>query len=453
MSIIIVGASQVGQFLAEKLSNENKDVILIERDEDKLAMIDDDLDVQIISGNGVSNTLLKSAGVEKTEMLIAVTDSDETNLLSCMLANLHSHVPIKVARVRNPEFLDMHNEDFLKQLKIDKLINPDSETASAILRILSVPGSSDVLNFFDGRMLLVGVKINEETQVVGKPLESLSVFRGEHNVLLTAIIRDEHTIIPSGRDRLQVGDLVYFAASSYDAEYVMHHFGSKSPEIKSVMINGGNYIGLHLAEHLEKNNIQVKIVESDNAICENLIKKLNKSVVLNGLGTDQSTLVQENISNMDAFISVTEDDEDNVLSSLLAKQLGVPWTISRITQPGYISLVTKIGVDVCVNPRLITESAILHFIRKGKVLAVSSIKEDLEILEIEAVEASKIVNVPLKDTKIPEGTLIIALERNGKILIPHGESVIEAGDRVLIQTASNVIPKVEDLFKQKTRLF
>jgi len=449
LSIIIIGAGQIGQFIASKLSTENKDVIIIEDDESKLAELSEELDAQIVHGNGASPAALKEAGINEAQMLIAVTDSDEVNLLACMMANLESKTPIKVARVRKPGF----DQEILDQLNIDMVINPDREAADAILRILTVPGSVDVIDFFDGKMKIVGVRVKEDSEIANFYLENLSALLKNEHLLITTILRDGETIIPYGRNKLLPKDLVYFVTESENIPKIMKLFGYKSEKVKRVMIHGGGHIGLHLAGRLEEKELQVKVIEKDNKLCSKLVRNLDKTVVLNETGTDQQLLAQENVSDMDAFISVTNDDENNVLSSLLAKRLGTPWTITLTNEINYIPLITTIGVDVVVSPRLIANSEILHFIRQGKVLSVFTLQEDLEILEIEALDTSEIANKAIKDAKIPREALILCIERNNEAFIPNGDTIIQPNDKVLVQVTTKGVTKVEKLFTVKLEYF
>lgn len=453
MSIIIIGAGQIGQFIASKLSSENKDVIVIENNEAQIEEVSEKLDAKVILGNGASPAILREAGIKNAQMLIAVTNSDEVNLLACTLANAQTTIPIKVARVRNIDFYHPLDQETLKKLNINMIINPDKVAADAILRVLSAPGALDVLEFFGGKMKVVGIKIDEDSEFTNITLEKLDILRKNNNILISTIVRDGEIIIPTGQHKILAGDIIYFATKSDNVPDAMKSFGIKAEKIKRVMIHGGGFIGLYLAKYLEETDVQVKIIEKRQGLCRNLVRNLNKAVVLNESATDQTLLTQENVHEMDAFISVTSDDEDNILSSLLAKRLGAPWAITLTTQISYIPLITKIGVDVAISPRLLSNSAILHFIRQGKVLSVSSLHEDIEILEIEALETSNIVNTPIRRAKLPKGSLILSIEREGKVLVPDGRTVVVPGDKVLVQTNTASIKKIEKLFTVKMEYF
>ena len=302
-------------------------------------------------------------------------------------------------------------------------------------------------------MKLVGVKVKEKSTLTDQYLEKLRLSEDIPHILFTTIIRDGETIIPTGRNRILPGDIVYFISETEKIPSIMKLFGYRSDRIKRVMIHGGTFIGMHLAKFLEKHDVQVKIIDSSAEACSKLVRNLNKSVVLNETATDQSFLQQENVGDMGAFIAVTGDDEDNILSTLLAKRLGTPWAVTLTKQISYIPLITTIGVDVVISPRLIANSAILHFIRQGKVLSVSSVQDDIEILEIEALETSNIVNIQIREAKIPKGALILSVERDGNIIIPDGSTVIQPGNKVLVQADNQAISKVEKLFTVKMEYF
>lgn len=453
MSIIIIGAGQIGQFIATKLAAENKDVIVIDEDESKIASLGKELDVKVLHGNGTSPTVLREANIKEAQMVIAVTDSDEVNLLSCTVADQLAAAPITVARVRNPDFYHPHDEETLKKLNIDLMINPDKEAADNILGILSVPGAVDVMDFFGGRMKLVGVRVGCKTEITGELLENLHLSSNGKHILLSAIIRDKETMIPTGKNRILAGDTIYFVTEPDNTKNAMKLFGIEMKPIEKVMIYGGSFIGLYLAKFLEKKDIQVKMIEPNPGLCSKLVRNLDKCAVLNDTATNQEFLVQENVGDMNAFIAVTDDDENNVLSALLAKSLGCKWVIALTNKADYFPLVTTIGVDVAVSPRLIANGKILHFVRQGKVLSVSPIHEDIEILEFEALETSDIVNIPIKNAKLPKESIILSIERGGKIIIPHGETVIIPRDKILIESSTKAIPKIEKLFTVKLEYF
>jgi len=455
MGVIIVGAGDVGFYLAKKLVAEKKDVLVIEKDERKIRRLTDEINCQAITGSGSNPAVLKEAGVEKAEMLIAVTDSDEVNITACTLAGLQSHVPIKIARVRQESFSgpEAQSEFKIEKLGIDLIINPERQAAEEILNILTVPGAVEILKFLDNRVRLIGARVTDKCRVLGIPFEELTGLKQELHILIAVIFRGQQMVVPKGSDCLKVGDLIYYVAEPRNVPKIMEYLGHSGGSVKRVMIDGGGAIGLELAKSLEEEGVSVKIVENDPQRCSVLIRHLNKSVVLNGLATDQDLLLQENIKNMDAFVSVTNDDENNILSSLLAKRLGAPWAITLANQTAYVPLVTAIGVDVVINPRLLAAGAILHYVRRGKVLSVASLRDEIELIEVEALESSELVEKRVSDISWPSNSLALAIERGEEVIIPMGETEIRPHDKVLLFVTREAIPKIEKLLTVKLEYF
>lgn len=455
MSVIIVGAGDVGFYLAKKLVSEKKDVLVIEKDERKIRRLTDEINCQVIVGSGSNPAVLKEAGIEKTEMLIAVTDSDEANIIACVLAGLQSHVPIKIARIRQESFSgpEAQAEYNIEKLGIDLIINPERKAAETILNILTIPGAVEILKFLDDRVYFIGAKITQRCRLLGIPFEELDGLRQELNILVGVIFRNNQMLIPKGSDVIKEGDLLYYIAKPNNVPKIMEYLGHSASSVKRVMIDGGGTIGLELAKNLEKEGVSVKIVESDPQRCSVLIRHLDKSVVLNGLATDQELLQQENSKNMDAFVAVTNDDENNILSSLLAKRLGVPWAITLANQTAYVPLVTAIGVDVVINPRLLAAGAILQYVRRGKVLSVASLMDEIELIEVEALESSELVDKKISEIAWPERSLALAIERGDEVIIPRGDTEIHPHDKVLLFAHKEVIPKIEKLLTVKLEYF
>jgi len=453
MGIVIVGAGNIGSYLAERLLHENKiDVVIIEEKEEKVSLLRERLDVKSLCGNGVSPALLTAAGINSANMIIAVTDSDETNLLACHIANLMAPAPITVARVRNGHFYEPENKEIIDKLNIDMMINPEEEAARSIINILTVPQSVEVIDLLEGKMKLVGLRAKEDSPLIGRELKLLEVASNRH-MLIASIIRGGEVIIPSGSDKILKGDTIYFVAEAKDIKSVLETFGIVEHEIKDVMICGGSFIGMYLAKALTQKGINVKIVDPDPKVCSMLIREIPSVSVFNDSPTNQDFLIQENVGEMGAFIATTPDDEDNILSALLAKRLGAHWTIALVNNEDYIPLVSTIGVDVAVTPNLIASSKILYFVRKGKVLSISPIHEDAEIIEFEALDTSSIIETPLKNAKLPKGTIILCVERDGQIIVPSGDTTILPRDKVLVATKVELIPKIEKLFTVKLEYF
>lgn len=454
MKVIIVGAGVVGYTIAEKLSSENHEVVLIERDEARVKKVKESLDVKVIEGSGSSPRVLKEAGIEHADMLIAVTDSDETNMIACLVANMQTRVPKKIARIRNPDYTGYPGLLSEGDLSIDFNINPARAAAERILKIIDVPGAYDVIDFSKGVVKLIGIRLERESELVGKRLQDLKALHPDNKVLIASIYRGSETIVPDGRVELKEDDLVFVVTVPLGISRVLKLFGKGEGVGRKFMVVGGGYIGLYIARHLEERNFLVKIIERDEKRCSYLAEVLDRTLILHGDGTDQELLKEEGIEDIDTFIAVTNDEEDNILISLLAKSLGASRVITLIDKPEYISLVSTIGVDVVVSPRLASVSSILQFVRKGKVLSVTTLMEErMEAIETIAMDTSDMVNKPIKKIKFPKGAIIGAVIRDDTVIIPDGETVIHPGDDVVIFALRKVVPKVEKSLMVKPEFF
>lgn len=454
MEILVIGAGEVGFNIAERLSKENKDVVIIDSSPENLERVCDSLDIKTVCGSGSNPKTLIEAGLKQAEMLIAVTDSDEVNMIACLIAGSQSNIPVKIARIRNPEYSENTTILDKDHLDIDLAISPEREAAKVILKMLDYPSAKSVFSFFEEKVKLFSLKIEAGSPLEGKTLQEVPFLHPGEKVLIPAIFREGRIIIPKGKDVILAGDEVYAVTESEKVDEVIGLFGFPSEKTKRVMIAGGGKIGYYLASNLEKKGVHVKLVERNEARCEEIAGDLDKTIVLKGDTSDQSLLKEENISNIDCFIAVTNDDEANILSSLLAKQLGAKKVIVLVNKASYIPLMSTVGIDAAVSPRLSTVSGILQYVRKGKVLSVTSIhEEDAEAIEVIALETSDIVNKPLKDIKEPKGAIIGAIEREGKVIIPKGDDMVLAGDRVLIFTLRASIQEVEKSLMVKVDFF
>jgi trk system potassium uptake protein TrkA len=452
LRIIIVGAGEVGFHIAQKLSEENHDVFLIDKDPEKVRRLTENLDVQAILGSGTSPNTLRDSGIEAAEMLVAATDSDEVNLIACLLARHLNPYIVKLARVRNPEYLkekDLFGRDLLS---VDQIINPESVMVETIRNLMMVPGASDVIDFEEGRIKLIGVTVKPDSPFVGRQLLS---FKGmEGRVLVGAIVRGEQVIIPHGEDTLEANDLAYVVVRAEELPDVFRRLDIKDEGLRRVIIVGAGETGTALATFFDKTKINVKIIEKDNQRCTSLAQTLERVIVINGDGSDKTLLQEENIGDCDFMVAVTGDEDSNVLMSILAKGLGARKTITRISKLSYIPLVSALGIDTVVSPRLSAIRAILQHIRKGKIISVAPLKgEHAEAIEAEALESSDLVNLPLSKVKFPKGSLVGAIVRNDEIIIPLGDSVIKPKDRLIIFTLRKEVPKLEKLLTVKLEYF
>jgi trk system potassium uptake protein TrkA len=451
MSIIIIGAGEVGYNVARRLSREREDIVVIDKDEEKITRVSETLDVNAIQGSGSSMTVLRKAGIEKAEIVVAATDSDEVNMVSCLVAGVQAIVPIKIARIRDSEYasnIRILGED---RLDIDLVINTDQEMVSSIMRVLETPGALDVVDFANERIRMASVLIKEGNNTIGKKMMDLKTLYPDLRVIIAAIYRENKLNVPSGKDKIMEGDLLFIIGEPSTISAILAPLNCyHNSVLKRVMIFGGDKVGLTLAKTLEKKGVHTKIIEPDEERCEFLAAELDKTMVLKGDFTSHELLEEENIREMDAFVAVTPDEEKNILIALLAKRMGARRVVVSINRSAYLPLVYHIGVDVAISSSLIAVDKILQHIRRGKIANVASLLEDqAEVIEIEALETSDLVNKPLKDLRMPKGVLVGAIFRGEEVLIPNGETVVHPGDKVAMVVESGAMKQVEKMVMVK----
>ena len=452
MKIIIIGAGEVGSNIAQRLSEEDHDVVVIEKDPHKITHIQNVIDVQAILGSGTNPSILNEAGIKESDIIVAATDSDEVNLIACFYAQYLTDYITTIARVRNPDYME-HREIFDQDfLNIDLIINPESEMVASMLRLTEVPVASEVIDFVDGRIKLIGITIRDDSPLVGRRLSSFTDL--EHIILVGVIVRGEEVIIPKGQDTIQANDLIYFVTRREEISSIFRLLNFREGRLSRVIIIGGGETGLALATSLDTTAINTKIIEKDGQRCLELAEKLENVVVLNGDGTDREFLMEENVADVDIMVVITGDEENNVLISLLGKALGAKKTVTRIGKLSYIPLVSAIGIDTVVSPRLSAIRVILQYIRKGKVICVAPLKgEGAEVIEFEALETSDIVNTPLSKVRFPKKALVGAIVRGEEVIIPRGHNMIKPHDHLIIFALKGAIPKLEKLFTVKLEYF
>ena len=450
MKIVIVGAGEVGFHIASRLAMENKEVVVIDYDPEALKRLSESIDVQTVSGSGSSPAILEEAGIREAEIILAVTDSDEVNLVACLMADTLSPTTKKLARLRGADFDRYHDTFKVNAPHIDTVINPDIEVVRTIERLMSVPGAVDVGEFADGCIKFVGVYLEPGSRLSGVRLADLPTVLKEDRPLIAALVRDDQLIIPRGDNHLRDGDLVYFISEEKSLFKHLSIFDKHATPVKRVLIVGGGRIGYRLAKTLEDKSLSCKIIEKRAAQCDFLAERLERTVVLHGDGSDQSLLVEENIHDIDLVVTLTGDEETNILTSLLAKRLGARKTITQINKFSYFSLMSTIGIEQVVSPRLSAINTILQHIRRGKVLSAISIKgEEGEVMEALALPTSDIVSKPLKKIAFPKGSMVAGIIRKETIIIPGGDSVIEPEDRIIIFATRKAIPGVEKILAVK----
>lgn len=456
MRVIIIGAGVVGKTIAKKLSTEAQDVVIIEQDEEKIKELDEHFDVKTIKANGSSPKALSEAGIDKADMIIAVTNSDEVNMIACLIAASQTSVPKRIARIRNREYSTYTKIFEEEYLGLDLNINPEKAAADNILKIVEVPGAVDVVDFFEGRVRLVGCRITENCSFAGRSIHEIQEEVNEDKkLIIAAIYRGNRTIIPSGHTKVLAGDLVFAITKAENVKKTVTLLkGANIRSGKKVVIVGGGIVGFYLASIMEKEGYKVKVIERDKERCNFLAEEMDKAIIIAGDGTDQDLLNEEHIADVDTFIAVTNDEEANILTSLLAKRIGAERCITLIDKPEYISMVSTIGIDVAVSPRLSSVSSILQFVRQGKIVSVKPLMEErVEAIETIAMETSEIVDKPIQKIKLPEGAIIGPIIRGEEVIMPSGKTVIEAGDRVVIFALREDVKKVEKLLLVKPEFF
>ncbi len=442
LKIIIVGAGEVGFHCARRLASEHKEVIVIDRDPKVLGRLQDAVDVQSLEGSGSSPEILKRAGIDQAEIFLAVTDSDETNITACTFANLLAPGITKLARIRNQEVL-CYQDVLNQELHLGTIINPELEVVRTISSLLGTPGAADLSEFADGRIKLLGLWIGGDNDLIGTQLMDIRKKIAGVRFIVAAIIRGDDLIIPTGKDTIRSGDLVYLTCEDKDVSSLLRDFAPARAGGHDILIVGGGNIGFQLAHTLETMSVNVKLLDKDASRCDFLAEHLDKTVVLCGDGTDKEILEEENVSSLDAVITVTGSEETNILGSLLAKSIGVTKCITRINKSEYIPLVRAIGLEHVVSPRLSAVNSLLKHVRKGNVISSVAIKDEADALEAIAEERSALVGRPIRELPFPRGAIVLCIMRGDTVIIPTGEDSIEPGDRVILLATRDTIAKVE----------
>lgn len=459
MRIIICGVGRVGHSIASYLSREqDNDITLIDQDETLIRRINDQMDVNGIVGHASNPDILALAGAAEADMIIAVTHSDEVNMVACQVAHSLFGVSRKVARLRNPVFLDplWHKLFSRENMPIDFIISPEVEVAKSIHGRLTIPGTSNVISLANGRAYMVGVRCEENCPIVNTQLKQLMSLFPDLNVKIGAVLRGREVIYPNIHDQMLVGDEVYFFAEAEHLKRALAVFGHTEESAKNIILVGGGNIGLNLAQMIidETPNINMKIIENDSSRAAYLSEKLdNRAIILSGDVLNDQIFAQANIEHADAMITVTNDDEVNILSSLIAKKQGCKRVLTLIGNDIYTDLISSLDIDVQVSPKAATVSKIMQFIRKGSIRNIHSLKNGFaEVFEAVVQESSEIANVPISELRLPKGILIALIIHDGNIVVPYGDTIIREGDHVVIMADKNQTSKVERFFSYRINL-
>ncbi len=448
MKIVIIGAGEVGYHIAKALYQSN-DVVIVDQNEEACARADE-MDVYVINGNGANVSILSNV-LENASLLVAVTGSDELNIVACMAAKLIVKDKLTdgldfktVARVSSPDYIDKPVAK-RTQIGIDIMICPELSLASEVAKILAIPSAIDAEYFADGKVEMMEFVVPHDHAIVGNKMQELNL---ANCCIISAVFRNSDVIIPHGDDIIKGNDHVVVIGKTASIKGVRDLFGKKVGKRSKVMVVGGGIVGFYLARMIAKSEFDLKVIEANKERAEFIAEALPGVMVLNGDGTDVNLLKQEDVSDMDVFISVTNRDEKNLLCSLIAKQLGVKKTIARADRSDYVSLFEMVGVDSAVSPRQATVNEVLKLTMGKGVESVTAIEgEKAEIIEFTTSKKSKIVGKPLKDVKFPQGAIVSMVVHKGNTVVPRGEYVIEGGDRVVVFTLQSVIDEVEKFFR------
>ncbi|MEW5108430.1 Trk system potassium transporter TrkA [Morganella morganii] len=452
MKIIILGAGQVGGTLAENLVDENNDITVVDTNPDRLRQLQDKFDLRVINGAGSHPRVLREAGAEDADMLVAVTNSDETNMIACQVAYTLFNTPNKIARIRSSEYVREADKLFLPEaIPIDHLIAPEQLVIDSIYKLIQYPGALQVVNFAEGRVSIVAVKAYYGGSLVGNALSSLREHMPHIETRVVAIFRQDRPIRPQGSTIIEAGDEVFFVAASEHIRAVMSELQRLEKPYKRIMIVGGGNVGAGLALRIEK-DYNVKLIEHNANRATDIAELLHDTIVFYGDASDQELLAEEHIEQVDVFIALTNDDEANIMSAMLAKRMGAKKAMVLIQRSAYVDLVQGGVIDIAISPQQATISALLGHVRKADIVSVSSLRRGVA----EAIEAiahgdentSKVVGRKIADIKLPPGTIIGAIVRDEQVIIANDEHSIEQGDHVvLFITDKRHVPEVEKLFQ------
>ena len=452
MDVVVMGAGRFGVAIAEKLSQEQHNVTVIDRDEARLARVSDSLDVLTIQGNGASAKVLEKAEIQKADMFLAVTDMDETNLIACQLAR-HYGISKCIARVGDLSFLPSDGGLTPEDLGVDLFINPEQLCAQEIVRLLQTQAVHESQEFVDGRIMLVALSAGVPNPLLSRTLASFQSEGVMQQVRLVAIAREGKTIIPRGSTRVEMGDDLYFMCPRERLDDMYGFLGVDSSPPSGVLIVGGGEVGTQTAQLLEEQNIKVRLLEGDQVRAEEIAGELGSTLVFKGDAGNLKELQNAGLGGVDGFVAACRDDEVNILSCLMAKQFGARKTLAVIRKSEYLPLLSSLrGVDATVSPRMITASAILKLIRRGKIRLVVAVRDiEAEVIEIEVQANSKVTGKKIRQIEFPEDAVMGCIVRGERILPAQGEEVLLENDRVVVLTRPVAVRDVENLFDRKAR--
>jgi trk system potassium uptake protein TrkA len=452
VKIIILGAGQVGRTAAYHLSREEaNDVTVVDQNEEILRDLQDRLDIRTVNGNAASPRVLEAAGIASTDILVALTNSDEVNMLACQVAWTLYRTPKKIARVRSADFTERQGLFGENRVSVDVWISPEQLVTEYIARLIRYPGALQVLDFADGRVRLVGIRALQGGPLVGHELRTLREHIPSADARVAAIYRASKSVKPEGTTVIEDGDEVFFLAATENIRIVMKEMRREEAPARRVVIAGGGNIGLRLASELEDKN-QVKLIERDSKRARRVSEQLRRTTVLHGDAADEELLLEENIDSVDVFAALTNSEEANILSAMLAKRLGAHKVMALINKPSYAELIESGSIDVAISPQTVTIGSLLAHVRRGDVVRVHSLRrgaaEALEVVVHGDADSSKVIGRRIEDIALPEGTTLGAVVRGEDVIIAHHDTTVQPDDHlILFLTDRRHVEAVEKLFQ------
>ncbi|AQX27858.1 MULTISPECIES: Trk system potassium transporter TrkA [unclassified Bartonella] len=458
MRVIICGAGQVGYGIAERLAAENHDITVIDTEAKLIDKIRDTLDIRCIIGHGSRPEVLLAAGADEADMVIAVTLFDEVNMVACQVAHSLFNIPTKIARIRSQSYLEPRYKNLFarENIPIDVVISPEVEVGEMVMRRITLPGAIDVLYFCNDAVVALALECMEDCPVINTPLKQLTELFPDLQTTVTAIKRGSELLIAHSDTQLRVGDITYLVSSRDQVRRALRIFGHKEQEAHRIIIAGGGHIGLYVAQAIEKrlHKLKLKIIETDKERALTIADQLEKTAILYGNVLDPIILQEAGIGQADLMITLTNQDQVNLLSAIIAKRLGCKANMVLINNVAYQEFSRTVGVDAYFNPRSVTVSKILQQMRRGRIRAVHSVFNGAaEIIEAEAMQTSSLVGKPLKELNLPEGLRISAIYRNETIIQLLGDTRILPGDRIVIFALADSVRDVEQLFRVSLEYF
>ena len=444
MRIVVAGAGKLGYSVAELLADDEFDVVVIENDPKRKDVVQNSLDVLVIEGNACSPTMFRDPDIRNADVLIACTDSDEVNMITCMMAK-NNGIKHTVARIRNVDYAINSPEMLNSEMKIDLILNPERITAAEIDHILMTPSVLNVDDFAEGKVRMFEAKLKENSPYANIPLKNLKI---PNDILVAMLFRKHKMIIPRGNDLLLPGDNVYFVGKQEAILQFEKNFTNTYEKLEKALIIGAGRTGRFLAPMLEKQGLMVKVIEKNKERCQMLAAQLEKGLVLCGDGTDIDLLTEEGVAEADVVVCITEDDKLNLLLALLAKHLGAKKTIVRVARNEYIELMEKVGVDVVLSSRLLSAGEVLRFVRKGGIVSVSLLEgAQAEALEIIVGAGSEVEGKALRNITLPQECLVCAIVHENEAIIPNGDTVLHANDRIILFAKSELVKSTVPMFE------